>query len=160
MNEFPESCTDQFEECRILTYVVTNDNLSQMATAEIIGLKPYTNYVVCVKAQNVYGSVQVLFKLMYLFCTLKLISNQKIFDIAMLFYLFYFQNSFDSGIFSTEEGPPGVPSDVTARPLSPESLEVSWQGPSEDADGPHVSYEVHYSLNGYVLQVHDEERKR
>jgi hypothetical protein len=59
MNEFPEACSDQFEECRILPNLVTNDNLNQMAQVEILGLKPYTTYAVFVKAQNVYGSAQV-----------------------------------------------------------------------------------------------------
>jgi hypothetical protein len=38
--------------------------------------------------------------------------------------------------------------------VSPESLEVSWRS-SQEVDGPRVSYEIHYGLNGLVLQVHD-----
>ena len=59
MNEFPEACFDQLEECRILPNLVTNDNLSHVAQAEIIALKPYTTYAIFVKGQNVYGSIQV-----------------------------------------------------------------------------------------------------
>ena len=86
----------------------------------------------------------------------KILTSSKV--IKLLVHL-TFQNNFDSGVFSTDEGAPLPATEVTAIPLSPESLEVTWLS-SDEPGGPPVSYEIHYSLDGFVLQMHDDNLKR
>ena len=117
--DMPALC--RLGQCVTIKRTVYHD--TDATTVTVPDLRPYTRYGFYLKLENVYEKRDI--------------------------------KSDDGGVYrlvtvvETKEAAPTEPRNVTASPLTPTSVRVSWL-PSEIANGRSVTYEVHYRMEDYL----------